>query len=162
MKINQFILTLAALLMLHGSYAQEISSKLLIAGNERVELKVNGSTAVDLYAQLRGRDYPIHFVFDGKNLLKTPEGKEVAYVRFVTTLSRHGRVVERKERMPMPFFPGDMWMPIETFDMIPILFDLAEKSGEGKLPKGNYEVRMEAVPVKTKGNTAAATLRFSI
>ncbi len=57
------------------------------------------------------------------------------------------------------FFPGDMFMPVETFDFIPILFKNVK---EGQLPKGSsYDILLEVMPVGgVKGNKAQAFILF--
>jgi len=137
-------------------YAQEINGQLVLDNQSRAELKGNFESVVDLYAHFRQQNSKIHFKFEGSNLPKTSSGNTVAAVKFVTTVKRDGKVVGKLERQPIPFFPGDMWMPVETFDFVPILFGM----DNGNLPKGRYEVQIDVVPVGVKGKVTSLIIFF--
>jgi len=64
----------------------------------------------------------------------------------------------------MPFFPGDMFIPVETFDFISMLSYLKENSDTtvSEIPKGNYEIILEAKPVGVKGEISEAKLNLKL
>ena len=79
--------------------------------------------------------------------------KEVVQFVFTTTIKKDGKVLGNMKRAPIPFFPGDMFMPIETFDIISMLSNL-QTNANGKvseIPSGNYEIILEAKPSGVKG-----------
>lgn len=141
------------------SVAQEVQGKILLneRSENRIELKV--SEPVGLYAQLREKAVAINFVFEGKGLSRTSSGQEVALIWFRTTVKHNGKEIGVGKRDPMPFFPGDMWMPVETFDIISIL---AGGKANAKLSPGKYEVVLEAMPTGAKGEIKPASLFFEV
>lgn len=160
---NTLILAVIALFLFSNSYAQEVKGKLTISGGSKKELTLKSSEAVEIYAAFRDQAYPIQFSFDGGGLPKTESGKEVAIIWFRTTLKQNGKVISKLERAPMPFFPGDMLMPVETFDFISLLTGITGKPDLiSKIPSGNYEVLLEAGPVGSKGSISAASMLFSV
>ena len=160
---NALILFAFGLFLLTQAHAQEVKGKLTVSGGSKKELSLKSSEAVDLYAALRDQAYPIHFVFDGNSLPKTESGNQVAIISFRTTLKRDGKVISKLERVPMPFFPGDMFMPVETFDLISLLTTTTGKADPtSKMAPGSYEVLLEAGPVGAKGSISAASMVFSV
>lgn len=157
------ILSVFGLFLLTKAHAQEVKGKLTVSGGTKKELALKSSDAVDLYAALRDQAYPIHFVLEGNSLPKTQSGNQVAIIWFRTTLKRDGKVISKLDRTPMPFFPGDMLMPVETFDLISQLTVANGKADPtSRIPSGNYEVTLEAGPVGAKGSISAASLVFSV
>lgn len=160
---NLLYLIFLGLILSNQTIAQEIKGKLVVDGASKKELSLKSSNAVDLYAALRDQAYPIQFSFEGKGLAKTESGNEVAIIWFRTTLKKDGRVISKQERAPMPFFPGDMWMPVETFDFVSQLTTASGKPDlSSKIPAGTYEVTLEAGPVGVMGTVSSATLVFSV
>lgn len=154
-----FICTLFSL----GAMAQEIQGKLVVGSKSKAELSLKSNHAVDLYAAFREQNHPIHFVFEGRSLPQTSGGNQVALIWFRTTLKKDGRVISKLERAPIPFFPGDMFMPVETFDFIAQLTAVEGKPNlESRIPSGNYEVLLEAGPVGSKGQISSASILFAV
>ncbi|PZV82254.1 hypothetical protein CLV31_109115 [Algoriphagus aquaeductus] len=146
-----------------GAKAQEIQGKLVVGSKSKVELTLKSNQAVDLYAAFREQNHPIHFVFEGKSLPQTSSGQEVALIWFRTTLKKDGKVISKLERAPMPFFPGDMLMPVETFDFIAQLSAVNGKPDlRSEIPAGNYEVLLDAGPVGSKGQISSAVILFAV
>jgi len=160
---NTLILFVFGLFLLTQAHAQEVKGKLTVSGDSKKELSLQSSEAVDLYAALRDQAYPIHFVLDGNSLPKTESGNPVAIIWFRTTLKRDGKVISKLDRAPMPFFPGNMFMPVETFDLISQLTTTTGKADPtSKMAPGSYEVILEAGPVGAKGSISAASMVFSV
>lgn len=160
---NLLYLIFFGLTLSNQSIAQEIKGKLVVDGSSKKELSLKSSNAVDLYAALRDQAYPIQFSFEGKGLAKTDSGNDVAIIWFRTTLKKDGKVVSKLDRAPMPFFPGDMLMPVETFDFVSQLTTVSGKPDlASTIPSGNYEVTLEAGPLGAKGSISAASLVFSV
>ena len=49
-------------------------------------------------------------------------------------------------------------MPVETFDFISILSNIQTNTNDriSEIPKGNYEIILEAKPIGVKGNISSA------
>lgn len=64
----------------------------------------------------------------------------------------------------MPFFPGDMLMPVETFDFISLLSDPRKNASDkvSEMEPAKYEVILEANPIHVKGQISSASFRFDI
>src|SRR5690606_14682012 len=77
---------------------------------------------------------------------------------------KDGKVMKKQKREPMPFFPGDMLMPVETFDFISLLSDNGKNSRDNvsKMEPGKYEIVLEAKPVNIKGQISPVSFRFAI
>lgn len=77
---------------------------------------------------------------------------------------KDGKVMKKQKREPMPFFPGDMLMPVETFDFISLLSDNGKNSRDNvsKMEPGKYEIVLEAKAVNVKGQISPASFRFGI
>lgn len=147
------------------SHAQQINGKILLNKSSKITIELKTSETVGLYAQLRGNEVPINFIFEGSQLPKTTSGEQVALVQFRTTIKHNGKEIASMKRSPMPFFPGDMFMPVETFDMIPLLVSNGNKrttQTNGKLTPGKYEVIFEAIPIDAKGEIKPASLVFEV
>jgi hypothetical protein len=69
-----------------------------------------------------------------------------------------------RKRSPSPFFPGDMFMPVETFDFISILSNIQTNSNEkvSEIPSGTYEIILEAKSLGIKGDIAPARFYLKI
>lgn len=147
------------------SFAQQINGKILLNKNSKNTIELGSPDAVELYAQLRANEMPVNFIFEGTQLPKTTSGKEVALIQFRTTIKYNGKEIASMKRSPIPFFPGDMFMPVETFDIIPILVlntDKRTAQDKSRLAPGKYEVILEAIPIDTKGAIKPATLVFEV
>lgn len=126
-----------------------------ISINEKSSFTIDLSTnkAVDLYADFRNQKHPILFRLLGTDLIKNDQKQEVVLITFKTTLRHNGNVMGQVERQPLPFFPGDMWMPVEAFDVISLLTKMSDTAPNAlsTLPKGSYEVIIEAQSIGVKG-----------
>ncbi|MVO10173.1 hypothetical protein GOQ30_13455 [Flavobacterium sp. TP390] len=156
--------TILILLLIFGikSQAQLVQGEIKINNQSKAELTIKSNKAVNLYADFRENKYKINFVFTGTDIQLNTDKKEVVQFVFNTTIKRDGKVIASMKRAPIPFFPGDMLMPVETFDFISMLANLQTNSNEtiSEMPKGNYEITIEAKALGIKGEIAPA--RFFI
>lgn len=158
-------LFLVSLIFISGiSNAQLIQGNISVKGQSKVELSPRSGKAVNLYADFRENSYPIHFSFTGTDIPLNDEKKEVVQFVFSTTVRKDGKVVGSFKRNPIPFFPGDMFMPVETFDFISVLSNLQTNDHENvsEMPSGNYEVILEAKAVGIKGDIKPVRLLIKI
>ncbi len=146
------------------SFAQLVQGELKVKEQSKIELTVQSNKAVNLYADFRENKYPIQFAFTGNSIPVNSDKKVVVQFVFTTTVKKDGKVVGTTKRNPIPFFPGDMLMPVETFDFISILSNLKTSSEEtiSEIPKGNYEIILEAKPLGLKGEIQSARLYLKI
>jgi hypothetical protein len=144
--------------------AQLVQGELKIKDQSKVELEIKGNKAVNLYAAFRENNYPIRFVFTGIDLAPNSEKKEVVQFVFSTTVKKDGKNIGGMKRAPIPFFPGDMFMPVETFDFISILSNLQTNANDkvSEIPKGNYEILIEAKPLGIKGEISSLQLFLKV
>jgi len=142
------------------SHAQLVQGELQINEQSKVEITLRSNKIVNLYADFREKKYQINFVFTGIDIPQNSEKREVVQFVFNTTVKKDGKVLGSLKRSPIPFFPGDMLMPVETFDFISILSNIQTNSNEtiSEIPKGNYEVILEAKPLGVKGEIQSARL----
>jgi hypothetical protein len=146
------------------SFAQLVQGELKIKEQSKLELTVQSNKAVNLYADFRENKYPIQFAFTGNSIPVNSDKKMVVQFIFTTTVKKEGKIIGTTKRNPIPFFPGDMFMPLETFDFISILSSLQTNSEDriSEIPKGNYEILLEAKPVGVKGEIASARMYLKI
>ncbi|MDD3005791.1 hypothetical protein, partial [Flavobacterium sp.] len=140
------------------SQAQLVQGEMKINEQSKVEITLKSNKIVNLYADFREKKHQINFVFTGIDIPQNSDQQEVVQFVFNTTVKKDGKVLGNIKRNPIPFFPGDMLMPVETFDFISILSNLQTNANDkvSELPKGNYEVILEAKPLGVKGNIVAA------
>ncbi len=146
------------------SFAQLVQGELKVKEQSKLELTVSSNKAVNLYADFRENKYPIQFAFTGNSIPVNSDKKVVVQFVFTTTVKKDGKVIGTTKRNPIPFFPGDMFMPVETFDFISIRSNLQNNSEDNisEILKGNYEILLEAKPINMKGEIASARLFLKI
>lgn len=144
--------------------AQLVQGELKIKEQSKVELELKGNKVVNLYAAFREKNYPIHFIFTGIDIPTNSDKKEVVQFVISTTVKKDGKVIGNMKRAPIPFFPGDMLMPVETFDFISILSNLQTNSNENisEIPQGNYEITIETKPLGIKGTISPARMFLKV
>ena len=158
------IITLAMLLVAFTGFAQIVQGEITIKEQLKMEVTAKSNKAVNLFADFRENKYPIHFVFTASDVPLNSDKKEVVQFVFSTTVKKDGKTIGTIKRSPMPFFPGNMFMPIETFDIISVLSNIQTNTPEtvSEIPKGNYEIILEAKPIGVKGQIASSTLFLKI
>jgi hypothetical protein len=158
------ILTVLILLFYTFSHAQLVQGELKINDKNKTEINLKSNKIVNLYADFREKTHQINFVFTGIDLPQNNEKQEVIQFVFNTTIKKDGKILGSMKRSPTPFFPGDMLMPVETFDLISILSNIQTNTNDkvSEIPKGNYEVILEAKPIGVKGEIKAGIIWFKI
>ena len=158
------IITSAMLFLAFNGFAQLVQGEINIKEQSKIELTSKSNKAVNLFADFRENKYPIHFAFTATDVPLNSDKKEVVQFVFSTTVKKDGKIIGSIKRSPMPFFPGDMFMPIETFDVISVLSNIQTNTPEtvSEIPKGNYEIILEAKPIGVKGQIASSTLFLKI
>jgi hypothetical protein len=158
--------TILILLLVFGikSQAQLVQGEIKIDNQSKAELTIKGNKAVNLYADFRENKHKINFVFTGTDIPLNSDKKEVVQFVFNTTIKKEGKVIGSMKRAPIPFFPGDMLMPVETFDFISILSNLQTNGNEtvSEITSGNYEISIEAKALGIKGEIAPARFFLKI
>ncbi len=144
--------------------AQLIQGELKIDNASKSELRLKNNKAVNLYASFRENNHKINFVFTGTDIPLNPDKQEVVQFVFTTTIKKDGKTIGSMKRTPIPFFPGDMFMPVETFDFISMLSNLQTNSNEkiSEIPSGNYEIILEAKAIGVKGTIAPIRMFLKI
>ena len=147
-----------------SALAQLVQGEIKVKEQSKIELQARNNLAVNLYADFRENKYPIQFSFTGNAIPLNSEKKMVVQFVLTTTVKKDAKVVGTTKRNPIPFFPGDMFMPVETFDIISLLSNLQDNSEDSisEIPKGSYEIILEAKPQNVKGKIASARLFLKI
>lgn len=158
------IIIIAMVLFAIKTQAQLVQGDLKCKEKSKVELEIKGNKAVNLYAAFCENNYPIHFVFTGIDIPLNTEKKEVVQFVFSTTIKRDGKIIGNIKRAPIPFFPGDMLMPVETFDFISMLSNLQTNGDDNvsEIPSGSYEITLDAKPIGIKGTISSLRLYLKI
>lgn len=146
------------------SQAQHVQGEVKINEQSKAEINLKSSKIVNLYADFREKKHQINFIFTGVDIPQNSDKKEVVEFIFTTIVKRDGKVVGNIKRSPMPFFPGDMFIPVETFDFISILSNIQTNSDDtiSEIPNGNYEIILEAKPLGVKGEIQSARILIKI
>lgn len=157
------LITIIALCSL-VSKAQLVQGEMLLGEQSKTEIKLKNNKAVNLFADFRDGKYPIHFIFSTNAIPLNSDKKEVVQFVFTTTVKRDGKIIGTTKRNPIPFFPGDMLMPVETFDFISLLSNIQTNTLEtvSEIPKGNYEIILEAKPIGVKGEIKSAKIFIKV
>jgi hypothetical protein len=144
--------------------AQHIQGEIKINEQSKTEISIKSTKIVNLYADFREKKHKINFVFTGIDLPTNDEKQEVVQFVFNTIVKRDGKILGNSKRSPIPFFPGDMFMPVETFDFISILSNIQTNSNEkvSEIPSGTYEIILEAKSLGIKGDIAPARFYLKI
>lgn len=156
------ILIIAMAFFAIQSQAQLVQGELKINEIAKAEIKLKSNKIVNLYADFREGKNAIQFSFTGIDIPVNDDKKEVVQFVFSTTIIKDGKKMGSMKRAPIPFFPGDMLMPVETFDFISILSNLQTNAHDkvSEIPSGSYEIIIEAKPLGAKGEIKPA--RFFI
>ncbi len=162
--MKKLTLTIALILSYFSISAQSVEGSFSINGKSEIGIELKNNYAVDLYATFRNNENPILFQFTANGLSLKDQKKEVVLISFKTMVKLNGKVVGEINRQPIPFFPGDMWMPVETFDFISILSTLQtnDMNNISAMPPGNYEIIIEAQSNKIKGKIQPLTIFFKV
>lgn len=158
------ILIIAMAFFAIQSQAQLVQGEVKINENSKAEMTLKGNKVVNLYADFRVGKNPIQFSYTGIDIPANDDKKEVVQFIFSTTVKKDGKIIGSMKRAPIPFFPGDMLMPVETFDFISILSNLQTNANDkvSEIPSGNYEITIEAKPLGVKGTISPARMFLKV
>ncbi len=149
--------------------AQRIEGKLSVSGLQS-DTRIKQSTALDFFKAFREGSYKINFNYKANEVGK----RGLVVIDMKTTVKYNGKVISEATRKNWPWLPGDMFVPIEAFDLIPALqkftFEmpipkLNPKEADLPLPKGKYEVTLQMIvlkPGEDLGSIAPARFSFVV
>jgi hypothetical protein len=155
MKKITFILLMCAMMPWIGVNAQSSSGNLLINKSSRTKIE-NPISIVHHFGDFKTGKNKIVFNLETKGFPTTTDGKEVAIIVFETIVKSNGRVISQTKGKPLPFFPGEMGMPIEAFDIISPIF--LHQYGLEKSIKENPKLS----PVVGKGTSYEVEIRAEV
>lgn len=140
-----------------------VNGKMLIKNKSALEIKLKNGNVVDLFKDFKMGKYPINFNFEGFGTPRDEQERGIVLFEFVTELYRNGKLIRAVKREPMPFFPGEMLEPVETFDIISLLTSaqgnpLKNGAYPGKLDKGKYSIKVKAIPLGVSGKIQEVTI----
>lgn len=158
------LLLIALLFLGWQTHAQLIQGEIKINEQSKAEITIKSNKIVNLYAAFRENKHKVNFVFTATDVPLNSEKQEVIQFVFNTVVKKDGKTMGSIKRNPIPFFPGDMFMPVETFDFISILANIQTNTNDriSEIPKGNYEIILEAKPIGIKGEIKSARMYIKI
>lgn len=170
MKTTKIFFTIILLSLVTQAHSQQVSGKLTVNNDSRAYLKIGDiageSQVVNLFKDFKQDKHKIKFSFQGK--YPTGQDKlEFSFFKFKTTVKYNGKTIKSMEREPMPYIPGDMWLPAEAFDFVSILAmhgqeGMGYRENTGEMQKGEYEITLEAIPMKTEGTITKGLIMFNV
>jgi hypothetical protein len=177
---NSILCTLVLFIFLVGeSLSQTVEGKMSVSGFPR-DGNIKEIVPVDLFKSFKEGKYKISFSFKADNM----GSRSIVLFDMNTTVKRDGKTVHSSSRKGWPWIPGvagEVFVPIEAFDVIPALqkhvgempTPRLDPKAERPLPIGKYEIMLEMVPAATwvadiereivpKGKIAPATFSFNV
>lgn len=155
MRTITYIFIFLCCLMSNVSFGQSLSGKLIVEGWAK-STTLKSQEPVALFKNFRDGKHKILFRF--KNI----SGNEgLVLFQMKTTIIHNGKNIGSSSRNDWPWLPGDMYVPVEAFDFIPLLQKATNKN-KGKLAPGNYEIQLEMKPVKANSEPISTTLSFKV
>lgn len=146
--------------------AQSVQGEIKMSEKSKSVTTLKSGNAVDLFKQFKEGKYGISFTFKGEDLPVDEEKRGIVLFSFVTEVFKDGKKAGSYKRQPMPFFPGEMLEPVETFDVISALTYAngnPEKSKyPGHLETGKYVIVLKAIPVGAKGKIQEAQFEVQV
>lgn len=149
MKILKFISFLSLILFLGQCFGQSVDGQVTISGLS-TKTAIKETTVVDLFKSFKEGKYKINFHFKSDEVNK----RGVVLFDMKTTVKLNGKTIVQSSRGGWPWLPGDMFVPIEAFDLIsgiqsvgiiPIPRFTPDKRGT-PLTKANREGTLEMEP----------------
>jgi len=167
MKNITFLFAILMAFSLGDISAQTVDGKVTISGFPTGST-LKEATVVDLFKSFRDGNYKINFSCKADNVNK----RGVVLFDLKTTVKLNGQTVLQSTRGSWPWLPGDMFVPIEAFDLIPGIQKagimpipkLTPEQLDSPLPKGKYEVTLEMVSSSeaVKGRIQPLTFSFTV
>lgn len=162
-----FTAALVLLLLSMGSVtAQTIEGKLSVSGLY-TDTRIKETIVADFYKAFRDGTYKINFSFKAQDVGK----RGLVLFDLKTTIRHNGKVISETTRSGWPMLPGDLFIPVEAFDLIPALQSytfimptpkLSPDQVDVPLPKGKYEVSLQVVGVQPKGLIPPSNFSFVV
>lgn len=147
--------------------AQTVEGKVSISGFPS-NSTLSEATVVDLFKSFRDGKYKINFSYKADNVNR----RGVVLFNLKTTVKLDGKIILQSTRDGWPWLPGDLFVPIEAFDLIPGIQKvgimpipkLAPDQMDSPLPKGKYDVTLEMVSSSetVKGRIQPLTFSFNV
>lgn len=115
-------------------------------------------TPVQLFKQFKDNKISLGFTLKSNS--------EIVLFDMKTTVKHKGAEINSSTRPGWPWLPGDMFVPAEAFDFIPMLQKLMRGTSTGTfLPAGEYEIIMQMVTSAgqdVKGSIMPASMKFTV
>lgn len=167
MKILKIISFFSLVLFSSQCLAQSVEGHVSMSGlSTKTALKE--ATVVDLFKSFKEGKYKINFSYKADNVNK----RGVVLFDMKTTVKLNGKTIVQNTRGGWPWLPGDMFVPIEAFDLIPgiqkasvaPISKMKSAQMDTPLPKGNYEVILEMITSSeaVKGKIKPLMFSFSV
>jgi hypothetical protein len=147
--------------------AQTIDGRVSISGFPS-NSTLSEATVVDLFNSFRDGKYKINFSYKTDNANR----RGVVLFDMKTTVKHNGKTILQSTRDGWPWLPGDLFVPIEAFDLIPGIQKvgimpipkLTPDQMDSPLPKGKFEVTLEMVSGSeaVKGRVQPLTFSFNV
>jgi hypothetical protein len=131
------LLIIATAFLSISAQGQQASGNLLVNGKSRW-VSEKQLSVVHHFADFKTGKHQILFNLKTSEYPKLSDGKEVALVAFEPIVKLKGREISRSKSSPLPFFPGEMNIPVETFDFISPIF--LHQNGLGKKMRQSPEL----------------------
>ncbi|MCK0157032.1 hypothetical protein MWU65_07555 [Cellulophaga sp. F20128] len=164
MKTSKITLVLITfLLSTTFLFSQSVEGKLAIKGlMDGKTIKQNAP--VELFKAFKDGVYSINFNFKTSDI----KSNQIILFDMKTTVKYNGKIISETSRDGWPWLPGDMFVPIEAFDVIPVLQKFTAIEGTKSLPlKGarSFEIILQLVPSKgqkVKGTIGSTTMKLTL
>lgn len=142
------------------AYSQSMSGKVSISGFGK-DGTIKEKTPVELFKSFKESRYKIGFTFWG-----TYPPQQPVLFDMQTTVKKNGKIIGSSSRPGWPWLPGDMYVPAEAFDFIPMLQkEEGRKIRGAKMNSlaGSYDIILEmkvSSGQDVPGSVAPATVSF--
>lgn len=167
MKIIKSLLILIAVSSFCN--AQSVKGSLTLNNKSQTELQLESNSIVQLFKAFKKGTYQLGFNFEANDTPKNIYGEHIVLFEFRTEIYKDEKLVKNLVRkQPIPYFPGDMMLPAESFDFVGLFivtsWDDMDKKPEllGVLPEGNYRVKLYASPIGVEGEIKPLDFSFSL
>ena len=122
------------------AYSQNISGNVSVSGFSK-DGTIKEQSAVELFKSFKENKYKIDFAFK----VSGPDSKGIILFDMKTTVKKNGKVIGTSTRPSWPWIPGDMFLPAEAFDFIPMLQKETTQKRSTRMKKitASYEIILE-------------------
>jgi len=163
---NLKLFIIALLIGIPSMYSQEVQGKITFNNSPNETINTDDPYVVNLFKYFKTGKHKIMFTFKGDYPSKGSK-PEFSFFKFKTTVKHNGKTIKVLERDPMPYLPGDMLIPTEAYDFIYILSvykqdGMSYSKNTGAIPKGRYEIIIEAVPIEVEGSINKGVITLNI